>query len=331
MMKRQILLTLLCGAASLTFAQMEVGTPHYVKPYTVNADRAVDTLGMTPEGASYVIWTMGDGEGGYAGYMAGSNSYNFKGVAQQFLVFGEVGVSDIIFLFSEKNDVSGLPSSVVKANIYAMNGTGTTPSGTGQVAPGTILATVNLSLAEVDTAGLTIAHFPQTINAGTEFAVGFDASSLASTDTVALLATDDGEIQFGDFSWLKLNNTWMTYSYAFGDDTDPFDFSLYIYAVVDDEFVGVGEEAYMNNSRLSFVNGNISNGQVVLAYDVVKAGRMDLVVHNSLGQAVSETAFGNQAPGTYNYTLSTEGWAPGNYYVTIKNNGRPLTKKLFVR
>jgi hypothetical protein len=57
---------------------------------------------------------------------------------------------------------------------------------------------------------------------------------------------------------------------------------------------------------------------------------MDLIVHGSTGKVVYEQAFGVQGAGNYTHTINTNGWAAGVYYVTLKNNGRPLTKKLVV-
>ncbi|MCO5274771.1 MAG: T9SS type A sorting domain-containing protein [Flavobacteriales bacterium] len=332
---RILLSAILLGTASLAAAQQHVvGEARLMEPIrALHSHRAIDTLFSsileTAQPALYGVQNNG-------GYVFGTNSSHMKAMAQQFLLFGPVGVKEALFWFGAKADNSGQATSVVKANIYAMNNAnGTTSSGANNPAPGTVLASVDLSMAQIDTSlslVFTVAQFPSTVSVGTEFAAGFDLSALASTDTVALVSTSMGEVEYGDFSWTKLsNNQWRTTPAVWSSESNPIDADLYIFVVVDDEDMGVGEESYMNNSRLSFVNGNISNGSVLLAYDVVKAGRMDLVVHNSLGQAVSETAFGNQTPGTYNYTLSTEGWAPGNYYVTIKNNGRPLTKKLFVR
>ena len=329
---RKILLTAaVLGLASATMAQRNVGEARLMEPIRgLDASRAIDTVFQeilnTGNPVQYGVTDNG-------GYIFGTNTYGDKSKAQQFLLFGNVGASEILFWFASKYS-TGTPGSIVKAKLYAMDGPGTTTAGAVNTAPGSILASVDLTMDQIDTSmnlTFTVAQFPEMVNAGSEFAAGFDMSNMATGDSIALVSTTDQEYDFAEFTWEQWSDgNWYTLPGA-GWGNGTFDCALYIFVVVDDEFAGVGEESFMNNSRLSFVNGNISNGSVLLAYDVVKAGRMDLVVHNSLGQAVSETAFGNQAPGTYNHTLSTEGWAPGNYYVTIKNDGRPLTKKLFVR
>ncbi|HRO98354.1 MAG TPA: T9SS type A sorting domain-containing protein [Flavobacteriales bacterium] len=330
-MKKTLLFGLFAGAASMGMAQKNVGTARMLEPMRTDGSRAIDTVYMSSldTGNPALYGVENDG-----GYMFGTNTYGDKAKVQQFLLDGEAGATEILFWFGAKSDVSGSPASVVNANLYALDGAGTTLSGETNYAPGTVLATVPLTLAEIDsssTLAFTVAQFPNTVYVGTEFAAGFDFSALAAGDSVALVSTTNGEVQFGEFTWEKWSdNTWWTLPAA-GWGNNTFDADLYIFVVIDDEFVGVGENGSLNNSRMSFLNGNISNGTVLVSYDVVEAGRMNLMVHNSRGQVVTEQAFGTQGVGNYTYTLSTEGWAPGNYYVTLKNNGRPLTKKLVVR
>lgn len=330
-MKKTLLFGLFAGSAVLAVAQKNVGTARLLEPMRSDASRAVDTIYMSSlDTGNPAIYGVTDN----GGYIMGTNTYGDKAKAQQFLLDGPAGATEILFWFGAKAANSGDPASTIACNLYALDGPGTTLSGPSDFAPGTILGSVNLDIAAVDTSSnltFTSAMFPNTVFLGTEFAAGFDFSSLIAGDSIALVSTTDGEVQFGEFTWEKWSdNDWYTLPAA-GWGEGSFDVDAFIFVVIDDEFVGVGENASMNNTRLSFLNGNVSNGTVLLSYDVVEAGRMDLLVHNSNGQVVAEAAFGNQGVGNYTYTLSTEGWAAGNYYVTIKNNGRPLTKKMNVR
>ena len=57
----------------------------------------------------------------------------------------------------------------------------------------------------------TSALFPETFYIGTEFAAGIDFSDLAAGDSVALVSTTEGEVQFGEFCWEKWSDdTWFT-------------------------------------------------------------------------------------------------------------------------
>jgi hypothetical protein len=104
-----------------------------------------------------------------------------------------------------------------------------------------------------------------------------------------------------------------------------------VFVLVDNSSVGIDEVGSLNGMRMSFLNGNVSNGTVQMGYDVVESGRMDLIVHASNGKVAYEQAFGTQGAGSYQHTFNTNGWAAGTYFVTLKNNGSPLTKKLVVQ
>lgn len=335
-MTRNLLSAALCLIAASGMAQKHVGAMKVMEPVRMDQSRAIDTiypLSIDVPDAQFVQYGVQNN----GGYLLGTNTYGDQAKAQQFILDGPAGATEILFWFGTKSAASGSSTSTISCNLYALNGPGSTtssPDNTYQFAPGTVLASVVQNIADVDTGSTLTFHsamFPNTVFVGTEFAAGVDFSTLASADSIALVSTTDGNVQFGEFCWEKWSDgDWYTLPAA-GWGSGTFDVDACIFVVIDDEFVGVGENASMNNSRLSFLNGNISNGTVLLSYDVVEAGRMSLVVHNSNGQVVAEEAFGAQGVGNYNYTLSTEGWAAGNYYVTIKNNGRPLTKKMSVR
>ncbi len=330
-MKKTLLFGLFLGTAAFATAQKEVGTARLLEPMRNDASRAVDTIySLSLDTGNPVIYGVTEN----GGYIFGSNTYGDKAKVQQFILDGEAGASEILFWFGAKSTASGDPTSSVHCRLYALNGPGTTTSGATDYAPGTVIASVDVPVENVDTTStltFTSALFPETFYIGTEFAAGIDFSDLAAGDSVALVSTTEGEVQFGEFCWEKWSDdTWFTIPAA-GWGGGTFDADLFIFVVIDDEAVGVSENSSMNHMRMSFLNGNISNGTVALSYDVTEAGRMSLVVHNSKGQLVHEAALGNQGTGNYSYTFATEGWGAGNYYVTLKNNGMPLTKKMSVR
>jgi len=267
------------------------------------------------------------------GYIVGTNGYGDLSKAQQFLLLDAPTtiVEGVLFWFYAK---AGNPNSVVRARLYNMNGNGTNTVGpvtTG--APGTILASKDFTLAQVDTGdatslGFTGVLFDNPTFVNTEFALGFNMGALAATDSLGLLATGTDNTEFPEFSWEQWDdNRWFTMRAAWGN---PLNVDFCIFALLDNSSVGINEPGSLNNMRMSFINGNISNGTTLLGYDVVKDGRMELVIHNGNGQVVNENNFGVQGAGSYQHTINTNGWAAGVYYVTLKNNGQPLTKKLIV-
>jgi len=264
------------------------------------------------------------------GYIIGTNGYGDKVKAQQFLLLDNptTVVEGLIFWFYAKNGSTGEAS----AKLWSLNGNGTTSVGpvTGQ-APGTVIGSKSFPISQVDTTdanGFTTVLFDSPIFVNEQFVAGFDMSTLGATDSLALLATGTDGTDFPDFSWEQWDdNRWFTLQAAW---SVALNVDLCVFVLVDNSSVGINEAGSMNHMRMSFLNGNVSNGTTLLAYEVVEAGRMDLVVHGNNGQIAYQQTFGSQGAGSYQHTISTAGWAAGVYYVTLKNNGKPLTKKLIV-
>lgn len=271
------------------------------------------------------------------GYIVGTNEFADRTKAQQFLLLDNPStvVEGVIFWFFKKH---GPSNSVVRARLYDIDGAGFVsgpvpgePVATSDGAPGTILASKDFTLADVDTSletgALTTVMFDDPVFVSEQFAVGFNMEMMGATDSIALLATENGTTDFPDFSWEQWGDgSWYTLQSVWVD----MNVDLCLFVLVDNSSVGIDQPGSMNHMRMSFLNGNISNGNVLLGYDVVESGRMDLLVHATNGQLAYEKTFGVQGVGSYQHTISTEGWAPGMYYVTLRNNGQPLTKKLVV-
>jgi len=269
------------------------------------------------------------------GYIVGTNGYGDLTKAQQFLLldFPTTMVEGLIFWFYAKD---GNPDAVVRARLYANDGPGRNTSSNQPVpgiAPSTILASKDFTLAQVDTGdanslGFTTVFFDDPVFVNQEFSAGFNMGALGATDSLGLLTTSTGTTDFPEYSWEQWDTgAWWTMQAAWGNALN-VDFCIFV--LVDNSSVGINEPGSMNNMRMSFLNGNISNGTTLLGYDVVEAGRMDLVIHGSTGKVMFEQALGMQGAGNYTHTIDTNGWASGVYFVTLKNNGRPLTKKLVV-
>lgn len=267
------------------------------------------------------------------GYIFGSNEYGDNSKAQQFLLLDAptTVVEGVLFWFYAK---SGSDDAVVRARLYANDGAGTTSAGpitTG--APGTILASKDFTLAQVDTGdatsiGFTGVLFDTPTFVSEQFTLGFNMGALGATDSIGLLATGTDNTEFPEFSWEQWSdNRWFTMVAAW---SPMLNVDLCIFALLDNNSVGINEVGSLNGMRMSFINGNISNGTTLMGYDVVTDGRMELVIHNSKGQVVNERNFGVQGAGSYQHTINTSDWSAGVYYVTVKNNGQPLTKKLIV-
>ncbi len=330
-MKKTLLACVLIGAASVSFGQRSVGNARMMEPVNADGLRATDTIYSAvfdDEFTELAVYGVTDA----GGYILGNNVYGDKAKAQSFLLDAPTIIEEMLFWFGEKSNVSG---STFQCRIYAMDGPGVTLSDPNyQYAPGTVLADIAVNVADADTGSmltLTAVPLDAPLWTGIEFAAGIDISSMGAGDSIALVSSTDGIVEIGEQCWEKWSDDdWYTLPAA-GWGGGTFDVDAWIMVVIDNSTIGIDEIGSMNNMRMSFLNGNISNGSVDLAYDVVESGLMALMVLDTKGQIVHEQAFGNQAAGRYTHTFSTEGWAAGQYYVTLRNNGQPLTKKMVVR
>jgi hypothetical protein len=344
-MKKTLLASILCGASALAFGQRSVGHTKAMQRPAMDASRALDTIGSSifnsPD-VNLVLYGVVPPPQGPGGYILGTNGYNDAAKAQAFLLDQPTAVKEILYWFGAKSAASGSPNSRIRCRIWAMNGPGSTtaaPNGTYQYAPGTVLGEVLMNVSQVsdpDPGGFltwTAAVFPTPVWVNIEFAAGITLNELASADTVALVSSENGQVGIGEQCWEKWSQAdgggWYTLPAA-GWGGGTFDIDAFIFVVIDDAFQGIDETGSLNRMRLSFLNGNVSNGNVLIGYDVLEAGRMDLMVHDARGRLVFERFLGNQGEGTYTHGFSTEGWSAGDYYLTLKNNGRPFTKKFVV-
>ena len=319
---------------SMVSGTRAVGHSHLTGNRAVTDTLAPGSWAQDPE-TQLTLWGALCGEVGAeipCGFILGTNGYGDKAKAQQFLLDANPTtlIEGIIFWFYAKG---GNPDGVVHARLYAINGNGTTSSGTiTGGAPGTVLASKDFTLADVDTTaedGFTPVYFDSPVYVNTQFAIGFDVSSLGANDSLGLIGTSGGTTDFPEFSWEKWsNNSWHTLVEAWGDDLNV---DLCVFAMVDNSSVGIGEPGSFNHMRMSFLNGNIAAGTVQLGYELEQPGRMELVVHDATGKVMYERALGHLGAGGYQHAFGTDSWAAGHYFVTLKHNGQPLTKRLTVQ
>jgi hypothetical protein len=271
------------------------------------------------------------------GYIVGTNGYGDLSKAQQFYLLEEpqAAIEGVLFWFYNKAG-----NGMAEARLYEIDGLGYNtdnpmPTGAAGIAPGTVRASKAFSVADVDTGdgqfvGFTEVLFDAPVTMNEQFALGFYMGNLGANDSLALLATSTDVTDFSDFSWEQWDDgRWFSMRYAWGA---PLNVDFCIFALIGDASVGIDQPGSMNNMRMSFRDGNIVSGAAVtIDYDVVSAGRMTLMVHDAQGRVKVEQDLGQQGEGRYNASFETASWANGTYFVTLKNNGRPITKKMVVQ
>lgn len=331
-MKKSFLSLVLIGACGATMAQRQVGSAtHMHAPFLNDGTRTpTDTVyAGSLDGGSPTLYGVVASDGG--GWLAGSNGYGDEAKAQTFLLDNAVSAEAVGVWFGGKVETSGDPNSHVAFKIYQMNGGGETLGGpitTG--APNSEWASVDVAITDIDTAtgaDFTWASFPA-VWVTDFFSAGVDLTGLSAGDSVGIVSTAGGEIEYDEFTWERWSdNSWHTMQSAWnGDVASGID--LFIFVAIDAANVGIDDAETFNGMRMSFLNGNLVGQDVQLAYTVDQNAKMRLLVSDASGRLVLDQDLGNKAMGLHNQTINAENWNAGMYYVSLIANGKTITKKL---
>ena len=326
-MKKLYTLALALGIAGMANAQKISNT----LPLNSRLDRTTtgertptDTLGLDAffEGSPTLNGSVG------GGYVVGNNGYGDKQKAQVYLLTEGTLVEEVIFWFGAKDNTSGNSNSKIVAKVYAADGTGTTTAGTGQAgAPGTVLASVDVFVADIDTAGnFTVAALPSPLYVAGDFAVGFDVTTLAAGDTVGLVATADGDAGQTELAWEQgANNAWATMFYAW-----PLDIDFAVWPVVDNSSASIDDEGFFDGIKLGQSQPNPAGAETTIQYELQNNANVTFEMYDVTGKKVISMNEGAQNKGKHTINLTTEKLASGTYYYSLKADNNRITKKLVV-
>ncbi|MGE0636766.1 MAG: T9SS type A sorting domain-containing protein [Bacteroidia bacterium] len=326
-MKKLYTLALALGIAGMANAQKISNT----LPLNSRLDRTTtgertptDTLGLDAffQGSP----TLNGSQGG--GYVVGNNAYDDKQKAQVYLLTEGTLVEEILFWFGAKENTSGNASSKVVAKVYAADGPGTTDAGpitTG--APGSVLASVDVFISDIDTAGnYTVAALPSPLYVGGDFAVGFDVTTIASGDTVGCVATADGDAGQTELSWEQWDdNSWHTMFQAW-----PLDIDFAIWPVVDNSSASIDDEGFFDGIKLGQSQPNPAGAETTIQYELQNNANVTFEMYDVTGKKVISMNEGAQNKGKHTLNLTTEKLASGTYYYSLKADNNRITKKLVV-
>ncbi len=261
------------------------------------------------------------------GYVVGNNSYGDLGKGQLF-ISGATIVEGALFFFGAKED-GGNGSNVV-AELRAFDGTtGTTTDGQGdQPSPGTLLSSVNMSLAtDVDTSTtFSAATFSAPQNVDGDFYIGFNVAGLAAGDTVGLVSTEDGDGNASELTWEQWSDgTWYTMLAAW-----PLDFDFGIWAIIGDGSNGIEDESYFNGIKADcYPNPSVDVANIV--FDLEIASKVSLEIYSLTGQKVYSIDKGQMPQGQHTLDIPVADFGAGTYYYSLNANGNRLTKKMVVK
>ena len=321
---RTILLIALMLSVSFLMAQKQVGNVTPMNPINFsNAKTPTDTLMPTSfSTGSPTLYSTVEG-----GYVVGTNGYGDLAKAQLFYVDEPYSIEGCLVWVGVK-DIVGT-ANTTKFVVYSANGTGTATTGTVNTAPGTELASVTVSMSDLDTSlSLSGAHvFTLTTPVAVTdmYYVGMDFTDTYD-DTLGIVSTTNGDALGTELAWEKWNDgTWYSMLQAW-----PLDFDLGFFPIVN-----------MSQSiQTSPINGVICNmypnpayGVTIIEYQLTQSSsNVEINILDVTGKLVKSFNEGAKDPGKYDVTFNASELQPGNYFYTINaGNGSKFAKKFQVK
>lgn len=313
-----------------------------------------DTAGWTESGAFAPVFAGVSGQVvafGYSGggWVYGNNADGLNECAQGFLNVNQstLGVEEVLLLFVGKEGVSGSANSKAVVKVYNMaankarNTNGQTPAQAALNSPGPnqLLGSVDLFFNDIDTnfGAWNVVTFPTPVFInGTDFAVSVDFSNLnAAQDTAGLLCDQVGDADGLDYAFHKFQGNWYVTDFAFSDPNSggsgAVDNNIAIFAVIDENYIGVESLEFFNGMKLSQNNPNPMNGNTVIQYELEKyTTDVELEIYDVHGRKAVVINEGEKAAGRHSISIENTKLAAGTYYYSLKANGNRLTKKMVV-
>jgi hypothetical protein len=264
--------------------------------------------------SGYTIYANPNG-----GYIAGSNSFGDVAKAQAFpSPSGNFEVAGVAYWTAAKANAG----ASVAVNLYDRNGAGTTTTGNVNTAPGTVLATVSVPLARVDTAGfINYAAFPNAVTIGSAYAVGLDFTAFGANDQLGIVTNVDGDAGNAERSWEKWDdNTWHTMDAGWNSNSNG-KFDLGIFPVLCPVVItGVPAEGLHH----LMVFPNPSEGLLNIGHVLNAEGDARIEVLTATGQSVYSRAVTHGAGQT---TIDLSAEAAGIYLVRMQTPQGSLVRR----
>lgn len=278
------------------------------------------------------------------GWVYGNNADGLNECAQGFLNVNQatLGIEEVLMLFTGKTGVSGSATSKAVVKVYSMaaNKARNTDGAGGQAVnspgPNQLLGSQDYFFDDIDTTfgNWNVVTFPTPVFInGTDFAVSVDFSNLnAAQDTAGLLCDQVGDADGLDYAFHKFQGSWYVTDFAFSQTgSGDVDNDIAIFAVIDENFIGVESLEFFNGMKLSQNNPNPMNGNTVIQYELEKyTTSVELEIFDVQGRKAVVINEGEKAAGRHSISIENTKLAAGTYYYSLKANGNRLTKKMVV-
>lgn len=278
------------------------------------------------------------------GWVYGNNADGLNECAQGFLNVNQatLGVEEVLMLFTGKTGVSGSATSKAVVKVYNMaankakNTDGAGGNALNSPGPNQLLGSQDYFFDDIDTTfgSWNVVTFPTPVFInGTDFAVSVDFSNLnAAQDTAGLLCDQVGDADGLDYAFHKFQGAWYVTDFAFSQTgSGDVDNDIAIFAVIDENFIGVESLEFFNGMKLSQNNPNPMNGNTVIQYELEKyTTSVELEIFDVQGRKAVVIKEGEKAAGRHSISIENTKLAAGTYYYSLKANGNRLTKKMVV-
>lgn len=261
------------------------------------------------------------------GYIAGVNYFGDLAKAQQFPVTNGYNIEGFLVWVGAKEIVND--PDTVYANLYAMDGSGTSSNGT-TAAPGTVVDMVKLAMdTDIDTTGgFSVAMFATPHMVWNDYAVGLDFSNMPD-DTLGIVHSDDGDPQANtEFAWEQWSdNAWYTFNAAtsWGVRID-----MAFLPVIDNSTSDINEHDFVNGIRMENFP-NPAEDVVNIEYEINVNADVAIKVLDMTGRIVKTVDLGNKTAGQYKTRISTNGMDAGMYFYMLEADGKRLAKRMMIK
>lgn len=273
-----------------------------------------DSLSNISGTSTATVYGAQDGNGDFAGYISGTNTYNdnakvdkFTGIPTGYKITG--GLIAFGRAYTTNN------TRKVTAAVWDATGTAG--------APGSELVSKDILINSITEGVLTPVTFNTTPNAPTTLYFGIRWTGLTSSDSIAVYTNTDGDSN-PNTAWERFSdNVWHAY-----DEQASWGLSVshYMFPILCPTTpAGVEEET--NWEGIS-VYPNPTGGNINVFIKLKISDDVSIRVFNPMGQLIDSNKTANTLGGTYNFDLSSH--ANGMYFVEVSAGNTSKTLKVIV-
>lgn len=334
-----LLLVLLCFSAGL-FAQHKAYNPQAIRnlkftafPPSEELEERVETDTIYPSifyedecAFDQAAYGLGD----FWGAVGGMNQYGDKAKAQliENTTNTAVSITDVIVWF---NRAIVVDNGNLRVNVYSVDAADGSPD--VLLGQSDDIKADQIMVNDTFILDTTIPFSTPVTVEGSSFFVSVDFSDLyASRDTIDLLHTAIGCGSGLESYELWDDDTWNSMREAWSSDTESFDMSFSIFAVIEfDPVLAVNDPFYQQGHlRLRPATPNPSRERVQLNYELEKTGSVQIDIYSPDGRRIQHRQLGVLPQGSYVEQVELSDFPAGSYLYSIMTDEARVVSRFVV-